>query len=428
MNLFGRDVRHVDQYQLYLFIRAVSAFAFALIITYELVYHTVEIGLTPLQLVTVGVVLESMTLLFEVPTGVVADAYSRRLSMLIGLFLVGIGFLVEGVVATFTAVLITQVIWGIGFTFYSGAAPAWVTDEIGEEKASQALLRGTQVAQVMGFMGVAAGALLVGGGLRRPILIGSLLYFLLGAVAAWYMTEEGFQPAPQLTSQTILDKMRTPLRDGLQLVRQRFMLLLILLTSVVIGLYAGGFDRLNAAHFTGNFTLPSLGVFELVAWFSIFRGIAVAASLIGTEIVRRRLNVNNNVLVAKVLFWLYGGMIICTMAFALTQWFVVAVICYCLSQSFRNTGRPLLIIWINQNTVSQVRATVISLSWQANALGQILGSPIIGWIGSAFSVRAALVAGTAVYTAVLPLLKFASRHAETELAQPTHSKDNDSKE
>ena len=60
-----------------------------MIITYELVYHTVSVGLTPIQLVTVGVVLESMTLLFEIPTGVVADAYSRRWSVIIGLFLDG---------------------------------------------------------------------------------------------------------------------------------------------------------------------------------------------------------------------------------------------------------------------------------------------------------------------------------------------------
>ncbi|MCB9150342.1 MAG: hypothetical protein H6641_16430 [Caldilineaceae bacterium] len=98
----------------------------------ELVYHTIAVGLNPLQLVTVGVVLECMTFFFEIPTGVVADLYSRRLSVLIGLALMGVGFLVEGLVATFAAVLAAQVLWGIGFTFYSGAESAWISDEIGE--------------------------------------------------------------------------------------------------------------------------------------------------------------------------------------------------------------------------------------------------------------------------------------------------------
>ncbi|MEZ4712815.1 MAG: hypothetical protein R3A44_36845 [Caldilineaceae bacterium] len=85
-----------DAYRVYIFMRAFTAFAFSLVITYELVYHTVDVGLNPLQLVTVGVVLECMTFFFEIPTGVVADLYSRRLSVLIGLMLIGAGFLIEG--------------------------------------------------------------------------------------------------------------------------------------------------------------------------------------------------------------------------------------------------------------------------------------------------------------------------------------------
>lgn len=72
--------------------RSVSAFASALVLTYELAYHTIVVGLNPLQLVLVGVVLESMTVLFEIPTGVVADLYSRRLSVILGFFLPVLAF------------------------------------------------------------------------------------------------------------------------------------------------------------------------------------------------------------------------------------------------------------------------------------------------------------------------------------------------
>lgn len=110
MNILGFDVQDTNAQVVYLGMRATAAFAFSLIITYELVFHTVEIGLNPLQLVTAGVVLECMTLFFEIPTGVVADAYSRRLSVIIGYFLIGSGFLVEGVFATFDSVLAAQVL------------------------------------------------------------------------------------------------------------------------------------------------------------------------------------------------------------------------------------------------------------------------------------------------------------------------------
>jgi DHA3 family tetracycline resistance protein-like MFS transporter len=67
--------------------------------------------------VLVGTVLELAVLIFEVPTGVLADTYNRRLLVIVGFFLVGAGFMLEGSIPIFVAVLIAQVIWGTGYTF-----------------------------------------------------------------------------------------------------------------------------------------------------------------------------------------------------------------------------------------------------------------------------------------------------------------------
>ena len=50
-------------------------------------------GLDPLQMVLVGTVLELSVFLFEIPTGVVADVVSRKLSVVIGHAMMGLGFL-----------------------------------------------------------------------------------------------------------------------------------------------------------------------------------------------------------------------------------------------------------------------------------------------------------------------------------------------
>lgn len=394
-----------NTYAVYLITRAVSSFAFALIITYELVYHTVEIGLTPLQLITVGVVLESMTFLFEIPTGVVADTYSRRLSVLIGVTLIGVGFLIEGCFATMTAVLLAQVLWGIGFTFFSGAEAAWITDEIGQERASQAFLQAAQLGQVMSLVGIGTGALLVNFGINVPIITGALIYLVLVLFLIWTMPETGFHPLTADEQQGLAKRMIAPAQEGIQLLQARPILARILLIGVVIGLYVGGFDRLYAAHLTENFVLPALGGLTPIAWFSVMSGLIGIGSLAGTELVRRRLDVTKNLVVVRSLFGLYSGMIVCTLIFALTRWFWIALVCFCVSQTLRNVGRPMLTIWINQHAETRTRATVISMYWQSNALGQIAGSPVIGWIGTAFSLRAALTTGTSVYTLVLPLLK-----------------------
>src|SRR3712207_1957202 len=108
------------------------------------VYRIQPVALNPLQPVLVGTAPELAVLTFEVPTGVLADTSGRRPSVIIGLFLIGAGFVLEGSVPAFVAVLAAQVIWGASYTFISGALQAWVADEAGERDLGRVCLRGEQ--------------------------------------------------------------------------------------------------------------------------------------------------------------------------------------------------------------------------------------------------------------------------------------------
>jgi MFS transporter, DHA3 family, tetracycline resistance protein len=72
-----------------------------------------------------------------------------------------------------------------------------------------------------------------------------------------------------------------------------------------------------------------------------------------------------------------------------------------------------VICW-QQITDSSVRATVISISGQADALGQAGGGPVLGVIGNLFGIRAALVAAGFVLTPALALYARAMRHGGRE--------------
>ncbi len=76
----GRDVP-------FYVLTAVAAFAFALCFTLNLVFQYRVVGLDPFKMVLVGTVLEATCFLFEVPTGLVADLHSRRVSVIVGFFL-----------------------------------------------------------------------------------------------------------------------------------------------------------------------------------------------------------------------------------------------------------------------------------------------------------------------------------------------------
>ena len=123
-----------DPYRLYIYICFLSQLFFTFIFTVSLLYQVSVVKLDPLQLVLVGTVLEITVFLFEIPTGIVSDLKSRKLSVIIGYFLIGVGFLLEGLFPFFITVLLAQVAWGIGYTFTSGSLQAWIADEIAEEK------------------------------------------------------------------------------------------------------------------------------------------------------------------------------------------------------------------------------------------------------------------------------------------------------
>ena len=124
-------------YPVYLIYSAAAAFVFDLTVAVNMVYHVETVGLKPLQLVLVGTFLETVCFMGEIPTGVVADVYSRRLSIIIGVLLIGVGFVIEGAFPTLATVLLAQVLWGIGATFMSGAEAAWIADEVGAANAGR---------------------------------------------------------------------------------------------------------------------------------------------------------------------------------------------------------------------------------------------------------------------------------------------------
>ena len=102
----------------------------------------------PLQLVLTGTFMEIAYFLFEVPTGVVADSYSRRVSVIVAQAIMGISFVITGLVTSVPLILAAAALMGFGWTFKSGAIDAWLADEVGQERLGREYQRGAQVARV----------------------------------------------------------------------------------------------------------------------------------------------------------------------------------------------------------------------------------------------------------------------------------------
>jgi MFS family permease len=86
--------------------------------------------MSPLQLVLVGTVMEAAIFLFEIPTGVVADTFGRRRSIVVSFLIQGGATILLGSVPSFPVIAAAWALWGFGYTFQSGAYEAWITDEV----------------------------------------------------------------------------------------------------------------------------------------------------------------------------------------------------------------------------------------------------------------------------------------------------------
>ena len=400
-----------DAYRVYLILSGLSSLGFSLIFTLNLVYEAEVVGLSPLQLVLVGTTLEATAFLFEIPTGIVADLYSRRLSVLIGFLLIGIGFIIEGSLPFFWAVLLNQVIWGIGVTFISGAQEAWLVDEVGEARMGQAFLRGSQAGQIGGIAGIILSVTLGSIGLALPVVVGGGLFIGLTALLVLTMPETGFQPIPRGERST-WGSMAHTLRESVRLVRLRPMLMLFMGITLVSGLYSEGFDRLWRAHLMDDLTLPALGGLNPVVWFGIISGASMLLTALATEIARRRLNQQNQQAVARALIVLHAAMVAALLTFALAGNFWLALAALLVINVMRSTGEPILTTWMNQHIDSNVRATMLSSFGQINAIGQIVGGPGVGAIGDRFGLSAALSVSSVMLAPIVWLIARASRRAE----------------
>lgn len=283
-------------------------------------------------------------------------------------------------------------------------------------------MRGSQIGQFSGLAGIVIGAGLGTINVALPVVLGGAMIVVLGGVLVVIMPENGFTPAPRGASSSSQNMIHT-LRQGLRLVRGRSILLTFLGISAVAGLYSEGFDRLWTPHLLDDFDFPAWGSLEPVIWFGIIGIVSRGVFLVISEIIRRTVDMNNQTAVAHALLVITALTVAGIFTFALAGNFWLAVVALWLTGAMRGVTDPLMTNWMNQHLESSVRATVFSMSSQLNAIGQIAGGPAVGYIGTAGSLRAALVTSSLLLSPALALLVRGSRQSvppqeEADIATP----------
>ena len=178
------------------------------------------------------------SVVFEIPTGVLADTRGRRRSFLWSvaiLFAMTLAYMaVPRLGGGLPAFVVVSVLMGLGFTFYSGAVEAWLVDALAstgfEGQLDRVFARGSMVTGLAMLVGTVGGGLLGSLDLALPYLVRSVMLAVVFAVAFFTMHDWGFTPRT-LRASAVPAEMKKVARASLTYGWQRPSIRLLMLCS-----------------------------------------------------------------------------------------------------------------------------------------------------------------------------------------------------
>jgi MFS family permease len=350
-------------------------------------YFVIDAHLSASQLLFLGTVVAATMVLSDIPTGVWSDTLSRKWPIVIGHGFLGAGMAMTGVVTAFPLIVVTQVLWGLGWAFSTGTDVAWVTDELDQPDRIARVLtvraRWDLVGQATGLL--AFGLLGWAAGLATAIVVSGLAMALLGLFVAAHFTENNFTPTREQRWSASL----SILRRGLTLARRDHEILLVIAATMLIN-WAGVISWLFPKQLV-NLGFPN----DPLLWYTALGIVSFAAGIVALRIVESQIEGIGVARQVYVLSCFVGVLGLLVLAFApnaligsvgVLLWSGIASI----------VTRAVSVIWVNRRTTSDVRATVHSFLSQADMVGKSLGGFALAVLAQAVGSSAALVTAGAL--------------------------------
>jgi len=327
-------------------------------------YLVVDADLSPSQLVLIGVAQGLVALAFEIPAGVVADTIGRRWSLVVSHALMGTAMLATGLVTGYGPLVATQMLWGVSWTFASGADVAWITDELDDRARISVVLVRSGRAQLTGaatgIVGVGALGWLLGRS-TAMVLAGAAM-LLLGLYVVVRFRERRFVPARTRrwsASWSILAR-------GTVLVRRSRAILVVLAATFLVNGAWVAFGRMQPRLLV-DVGLPT----DPVLWFT---GLGFLTLLVGAAalcVVEPHIDTAGAAARGYVVACVAGALGAVALAAAAEEVGASAAILVVAGIAMPLT-RTIGTIWVNRRTSAEVRATVHSFLAQAEYVGEIV--------------------------------------------------------
>jgi len=382
-------------------------------------------GLSLFEVMIVNAAFTVGQMVFEVPTGVVADTIGRRASLLICMGILLVSTLLYVVTPVWGwgiwGFIGASVLLGLGFTFETGALDAWLVDALdatGWERPKERVFAWGQMSSSAGML---AGSLLGGVfgqiGLSWPYLIRAGLLAVVFVVTAWLIRDAGFTPRP-LRISTFGDETRSILRAGATYGWRSRVIRPLLWASALNGTFF-----IFAFYSWQPYILDLLGR-DYVWLLGVVTAAWSLAGIVGSALVGRIMRGGDSrreparVLAATASLMALASLGIAAVGFGFDRAGIVpagiAIGLWLFFGLLFGVMMPIRQSFLNENIPSAQRATVLSVDAFFQDGGGAAGQPGLGWVSERTSIPVAWLIGGVLLLGVPWLYR-----SSGEAARPT---------
>ncbi len=341
--------------------------------------------------------------IFEVPTGIIADTWGRRTSYLLGTvtlatstFLYLVMWKIHG---PFWGWAVSSMLLGLGFTFFSGAVEAWLVDALHATNFTGKLERVFAKGQIFGGMAMLLGSL-AGGVIAQftnlgvPYILRSLVLLINFVVAFFLMKDLGFTAKkPERVFKEMRKILSSSIDNGLKKPAVRW---LMLAAPFTVGVSFYIFYALQP------FLLKLYGDQHAYWIAGLVAALVASAQIAGGFLAPKLRNIFKRRTTALAFGTLFAGITLLLVSL-LANFYVVIILIFLWGLIFSALS-PIRQTYLNELIPSEQRATVLSFDSLMGSSGGIFVQPILGKVADVWNYATSYLVAAIFQLIALPFI------------------------
>lgn len=377
-NLKSKSIEAKKTIRLYILLSAIRTLSTSFVVAIFFVFM-MERGLNIPEISAVALVVSATVFIFEIPTGIIADVFGRKISYVCSCFLMTLSLFVYMISNSFAIFLIAAIFNAISGTLSSGAFKAWLVDSLKHNDCLTPLssidIRKDQIGYSVGIIGAIFGSFLADKNIAFPWIAGILVMLSAGIIAIIFMKEEYFCKQRFSLAEKIKLKeniIKTSIEYAKNNKAVKFLLLMGLLQSFAIQApiiqYQLFFDQFLPDKTALGFLWSAAAIFTIVG-----------TTLSRLLLKKLRNNYKNTLVLSQIgigLGILFLGIFP----------FPISLLAFLFWKFTIGTFDPISSEYLNKNIPSESRATLISFEAMAFSVGMGAGLISSGLMTKYFSI------------------------------------------